>query len=205
MPAKITLSQEITAFFHQRNKRIVTFAGYGELGYQRYDKVEQIVKSLLEAEDPDAIIVNTGTLLRVDGEEGIAAVYKTACRMGVETCGIHPGIALSYLKTHPVSPLEQHSFYVDDSSWGGFIEPYPTLSPTLKLILSISDELVVIGGGKHAADELLAFYQHGKKVSYYPAEMNHQAANRWNQSISLGIEDFRGEAFHAWSAISGDL
>ncbi|MEZ5534234.1 MAG: hypothetical protein R3F02_01290 [Thiolinea sp.] len=163
-----------------------------------------MAKPLLEAKNPKSVIVNTGTLLRTQGEEGIAVVYKLALKMGIETSGVHPGVALSCTGTHPPSPFEQHSFYVHDSSWGGFIEPYPTLSPTLKTMLAVSDELVVIGGGKHAADELEAFYRHGKKVSYFPAEMNHQSVQAWNQVASEKVEDLRGAAFHRWHMLCMD-
>jgi hypothetical protein len=58
----------------------------------------------------------------------------------------------------------------------------------------------MIGGGKHAADELKAFVANGKQVRFFPAEMNHATARRWTQSAGTEIQDLRGAAYCLWTS-----
>jgi hypothetical protein len=60
----------------------------------------------------------------------------------------------------------------------------------------------VIGGGKHAADELGAFCERGKKVSYFPAEMNRRSAMEWCSRTGVEIGDLRGAAFAVWRSLA---
>ena len=142
-----------------------------------------------------------GTLLRVGGQDGIARVLRIASTLGIETTGIHPGVALDFATTHRVSPDTGTAFFVEDTSWGGFLDGR-RLSPTLAVLLDVSDELVVIGGGKHAADELEAFWERRKPVRYLPAEMNRRATMEWCARSGVEISDFRGAAHAAWLAVS---
>ena len=192
----------IRAYFRSRGKYVISFAGFGELGYQDPGIVERSIKEVLAPWPPGNVLVNSGTLLRQDGEDGIALVYSLAKELGIETSGIHPGVALEFADTHRVSPLCDQAFFVEDRSWGGFLDGEESLSPTLGLILEVSDELVVIGGGKHAADELAAFARHGKRVRYFPAEMNHRVTREWCRRGGADITDFRGAAHQVWRALA---
>ena len=201
LPYQITPVDGIRQFFRSQAKHVISFAGFGELGYEEEDVVECIVRDVLRHWKTGELIVNSGTLLRVDGLDGIARVHAVANAAGFMTSGIHPSVALDFAATHRVSPYEQHVFFVDDSSWGGFIGPAGELSPTLEIILEVSDELVVVGGGKHAADELAAFIRSGKKTRYFPAEMNHRTTEDWCMRSGASITDFRGAAREVWSAM----
>ena len=202
MTRRISSRAEITQFFASRGKHVISFAGFGELGYEEDGVVEAVVREVVSGLVPEQIIVNCGTLLRVGGEDGIARVYRVAKSLGIETSGIHPGVALAVAATHAVSPDEDHAFFVDDPTWGGFVEGGGEASPTLQTILDVTDELIVIGGGKHAADELRAFWQHGKPVRYVPAEMNRRATREWCARAGVEIADFRGAAYEAWLAVT---
>lgn len=195
---RLTAAGEILEFFRSRSKHVITFAGFGELGYQEEGVVERIAADMLATSRRRAPLVNSGTLLRRDGEDGIAAVYEVARAAGIETAGIHPGIALDFADTHTVSPHEDHPFFVADRTWGGLLDDGRP-SPTLELLLAVSDELVVIGGGKHAGDELGAFLARGKPTRYFPAEMNHRATRAWCREAGLDRPlDLRGAAHRIW-------
>lgn len=203
--ARVTYSlnttDEVRRFFASRGRHVVSFAGFGELGYEEDGIVERILPGVLSGWAPAEVIVNCGTLLRAGGQDGIARVSEVAKRMGIETSGIHPGVALDFSETHCVSPHEDHVFFVDDATWGGFLTEDGQASPTLQVILDVSHELVVIGGGKHAADELRAFFQQGKAVRYFPAEMNRRTTSEWCARAGVEIGDLRGAAFSAWRAL----
>lgn len=194
----ITPSSEILRFFESKKKYVITFAGYGELGYQDISFVEHVIKDVLRHWQPAEIIVNSGTLIRVGGEEGIAQVYRLAKELGIETCGIHPGISLKWADTHPVSPFVDHVYFVEDATWGGYLNDRQEPSPTLKVLMEVTDELIVIGGGKHAADELEAFLQKGMQVKYFPAQMNHRATQAWCKKAGVNIPDLNGAAYSIW-------
>jgi hypothetical protein len=197
----LNTAQEIRHFFAARGKHVVSFAGFGELGYEEEGIVERIVPEVVRGRKPGELIINCGTLLRAGGQDGIARAYKVAKSLGIETSGIHPGVALDFSETHYLSPYEDHAFFVEDVTWGGFLEEDQP-SPTLQVILDVSHELVVIGGGKHAADELGAFCERGKKVSYFPAEMNRRSAMEWCSRTGVEIGDLRGAAFAVWRSLA---
>jgi hypothetical protein len=200
----ITPKEDILLFFQESKKHVLSFAGFGELGYQEKSLVEKTIGEVLDKWDVNEILVNSGTLLREGGEEGIALVYRLAKERGIETCGLHPSISLQFSDTHPVSPFSDHVFFVEDPTWGGFLNEQLDLSPTLKLLLEVTDELIVIGGGKHTADELTAFWQNGKQVHYYPAQMNHQFAKKWFTQEGLAIPDFNGPAYDVWLSLKNE-
>jgi hypothetical protein len=194
----ITSTGEIRRFFAARAKRVISFAGFGELGYQDDGVVARVAEQVLGSADPDKILANGGTLLRSDGQNGIGEIYRIAKAFGIETSGIHPSVALDFLETHHPSPFCDHVHYVEDDTWGGFLAGTREMSPTLRIVLEVTDELMVIGGGKHAADELEAFVEHNKTVRYFPAEMNHEATREWCARSGAWIPDFRGDAHNAW-------
>jgi hypothetical protein len=194
---------EVREFFRASGKHVIEFAGFGELGYDEPGIVEQVARQVLEPWPADRVLVACSTLLRVSGQDGIASVHPIARRLGIETVGIHPSVALGFLATHPVSPYCQRTFFVEDRSWGGFVEGTREPSPSLRLLIEVSDELVVIGGGKHAADELQAFQAHGKPVSYFPANMNRDVTDDWCRRAGAGIADYRGAAHAMWTSLAG--
>jgi len=199
-PSRLSTPREIRHFFAARGKHVVSFAGFGELGYEEDGIVERIVPEVVRGRTPGELIMNCGTLLRAGGQDGIARAYTVAKSLGIETTGIHPGVALDFAETHHVSPYEDSVFFVDDATWGGFLDEH-RVSPTLQVILDVSHELVVIGGGKHAADELRAFHERGKKVSYFPAEMNERTTMEWCTRAGVEIGDRRGAAFAVWRSL----
>jgi len=163
--------------------------------------VRTVARQILEHWPPADIIAMTGTLIRVGGNDGIADVYQVAKDLGVRTAGIHPSVARQFALTHRVSPDCDAVFFVDDETWGGYAngtEP----SSTLRVHLAVADELVVIGGGKHAADELRAFHDHGRPIRYFAADMNSVTAIEWCRRAGVEIPDFRGAARHTWDDLA---
>ena len=202
---RISSAGEIRDCLSAIGKHVISFSGFGELGYEEEDVVERVARDILLPWRSHEILVNSGTLLRSGGQDGIAAVYAVARQLGIETTGIHPSIALDFSETHHPSPFCDRVFFVEDRTWGGFDGP-GRLSPTLQVVLDVSDELVVIGGGKHAADELEAFMAGGKRVRYFAAEMNRHATTEWCRRSGASITDYRGAAHATWLSLgqSGD-
>ncbi|HXM56681.1 MAG TPA: hypothetical protein VOB72_14890 [Candidatus Dormibacteraeota bacterium] len=191
----------IRGFFAARSRHVVYFAGYGELGYEQEERVRSVANDVLSNWTAASVLVHAGTLLRVGGHDGIAQVYSIARTLGMETTGIYPSVAMSCGDTHRVSPCCDHVFFVEDVTWGGFLEATDVPSPTLRLHLDVSDEIVVIGGGKHAADELRAFASFGKPVRYFPAEMNHTKTLEWSRVAGVRVTDLRGAAHAVWEQL----
>lgn len=67
--------------------------------------------------------------------------------------------------------------------------------------LDVSDEIVVIGGGWHAAHELKAFFDRGKRVRYVPAVMNRDAARNWCRRAGIETLDPCGAALETWEGL----
>lgn len=187
---------EIRQWFRTRGKYVLTFAGFGEMGYQDKGEVLRIAECELRRFKTDQLIVNTGTLVSDRSEEGIAVVYRIAKEMGFETTGIYPAIGLN--PRYEVSPYVDNAFFVSDSAWGGFLENSAEPSPTLRVIVAVSNELIAIGGGKHTADEIRAFQMHKKKVSYFTGEMNHDKSSEREAKTGTQSLDFRGSAYLLW-------
>lgn len=200
----VTPEGAVRRFFRDRGKHVISFAGFGELGYQDPGIVARVAQEVLHKADPDKVLINAGTLLRAGGQDGIAEIYALAKARGMETSGVHPSIALEFAATHYPSPDCDHVFYIEDATWGGFAGGAMELSATLRITLDISDELIVIGGGKHAADELEAFVRHGKTVRYFPAEMNRATTREWCARSGARIVDYRGDAHAVWLRMRGD-
>ncbi len=200
---RVEPDDKIRQFFAGLGKHVLYFAGYGELGYEEEGRVRRIARQVLGQWPPSEVVAHTGTLLRVGGHDGIAEVYAVARELGVETTGIHPSVAMDFAETHRVSPYCDHVFFVADKTWGGLLAGSGQPSRTLRLHLEVSDELVVIGGGMHAAGELEAFVSSGKRVRFYPADMNHATTRRWTESAGAEIQDMRGAAHLRWLSIGG--
>ena len=174
-----TPGDEIRRFLRSRTKHVVSFAGFGELGYEDPTVLARVAREVLDPWRPQDVLVNSGTLRRVGGEDGVAQIFPLAKARGIETSGIHPSVALEFADTHPVSPHADHVFFVDDPTWGGFMDRHGKPSPTLEVILDVSDELVVIGGGKEPS---------GNKYSMSPC------SSRVNRVIPVTVEAMPFEA-----------
>lgn len=193
----------IRQFFGKLGKHVIYFAGYGELGYEEVGRVQRIAHQVLGQWKPSNVVVHTGTLLRVGGYNGIADIYAVARELGIETTGVHSSVAHAFADTHQVSPYCDHVFFVADETWGGLLAEGEHPSPTLRVHLDVSDELVVIGGGKHAAGELKAFVSSGKPVRFYSADMNHAITRQWSDGAGANIQDMRGAAHLLWTQLNG--
>ncbi len=196
-------ARAIARFFQALHKHVIYFSGYGELGYEHANIVRDVALAVFSEHEPDNLIALTGTLLRVGGHGGIAEVYDVARELGIRTAGIHPSVARRFAETHRVSPSCDDVFFVEDESWGGYLTALGEPSPTLRVHLDVADELVAVGGGKHAADELRAFFLRGTGVRYFPADMNHATTRAWSRRAGADIRDFRGAAYDAWRALGG--
>ena len=160
---------DIKSFFESQEKDVVTFVGYSGADYE--DKAVMLEKAgqILEEFEPSKTIVNIGAT-----PEGIGAVYELAKRRGFTTTGIVSTQAKKY--DAELSPYVDYVFYVEDTTWGGFIENGDRLSPTSTAMVENSDVLIGIGGGEVGRDELMAAKRLGKKIRFIPADMNHQKA-----------------------------
>ena len=179
---------DIRTFFKGQNKYVVTFVGYSGAEYE--DKTAMLEKAgrILDEFDVSKTIVNIGAT-----PDGIGAVYELAKRRGFVTAGILSTQAKKY--NAPLSPCVDHVFYVEDATWGGFIEGSDRLSPTSTAMVENSGLLIGIGGGEVGRDELLAAKRSGKEVRFIPADMNHQKAREKAQKKGLPVpKSFGGAA-----------
>ena len=161
--------KQVRAFFEASDKAVLTFAGYSGAGYEDEAELERIAKSVLSEYDPATTIVNIGVT-----PDGIGIVYQWAKEMGFQTTGIVSSCALDYQAQ--ASKHVDHAFFVVDSSWGGFLDGTRDLSPTSEAMVSVSREIVAIGGGEVSRDELFGMKQRGKRFRFFPAEMNRAKA-----------------------------
>lgn len=184
-------------------KAVVTFGGFGELGYDDESKVLERCSLELDRHDPASTLVATGTLVTEGFRTGIAMVYALAKARGFHTVGIHPSVALHHPKRHAVAPGVDHVFIVEDATWGG-ADDTGVPSSTLQVLLAVSDEFIVFGGGHHTAHELLAFLNAGKSVRFHDAPMNRATTDRWCRDSGVRIGDYRGAAFHVWRSRHAD-
>ena len=202
-PRRWTVSdpRAIVRFIRGLGAHVIYVAGYGELGYEDPGLVERVVAEALAGRSPSETVLHTGTLLRVGGEDGIAGALRVARARGVVTTGVHPSVCVPFASTHRVSAECDHVFFVEDGTWGGLTVAGRT-SPTLQVHLEVSDELLMVGGGRHAAQELRAFSEAGKQLRYVPARMNHAAARAWCARAGLEPLDPRGEAHLVWKEMN---
>ena len=159
----------IRAYFAGQRMQVVTFLGYSGAGYEDPGAMLEHAARVLDRYDPNTTLVNCGATA-----EGIGAVYALAKRRRFRTTGIvsvqarHEGVALS--------PDVDTVFFVEDSTWGGFLPGTERLSPTSQAMVDNSDVLVAIGGGDVARDELIAARRQGKVVVFIPADLDHRRA-----------------------------
>jgi hypothetical protein len=183
---------EIRAFFARQNKDVVTFVGYSGAEYEDRVAMLKMAGSILDEFKPFKTIVNIGAT-----PEGIGAVYELAKRRGFMTTGIVSTQAKKYKAV--LSPCVDYVFYVEDNSWGGFVEGDDQLSPTSTAMVESSTVLIGIGGGEVARDELIAAKRKGTEVRFFPADMNHQKAREKAQKKGLPVPtNFAGAAGEAF-------
>jgi hypothetical protein len=173
--------------------RVVSFLGYSGAGYENADAMLEQVDRVLQRLDVEKTIINIGATA-----EGIGAVYDAAKRRGFKTSGIVSSQAKK--ENVPLAQCVDYTFYVSDDTWGGYDERTHKLSPTSEAMVTVSDELVAIGGGDIARDELIEAQRLGKKVAFVPADMNHQAAKeKAKKKGQAEPTDFRGSAHESLS------
>ena len=180
--------QKIKDIFASNSWRVMTFLGYSGAEYEDPAAMLKHVNAALDKLDPKRTVVNIGAT-----PQGIGAVYEVAKRRGFQTTGI----VSTQAKAHNValSPCVDFVFYVNDSSWGGYLPDGTSLSPTSEAMVTSSDILIAIGGGDVARDELLAAKRLGKRVTFIPADMNHRLARE--KAARKGLpepKDYRGSA-----------
>jgi len=167
-------------------QRVVAFLGFSGTGYEDPAAVERVLREQLARFAPRSTTICAGATA-----EGIGMVYPIAQRKGFRTIGIvssraeKEGVAMS----DDVEVV----YVVQDDTWGG--RQGTRLSPTSEVMVEASDEMIAIGGGAIARDELDEARRRGKPVAFFPAEMNHAlATEKARKSDSPPPTDFRGEA-----------
>lgn len=179
---------EIKSFFASQGKFVLTFVGYSGAGYESPDQVLVEAASILDAHSPETTIVNIGATA-----DGVGSIYELAKERGFATSGIVSTQARD--NGVPVAPSVDYVFYVRDASWGGLDATTGRLSPTSQAMVEVSSEIVGIGGGDVARDEMSAARRAQKRVVYIPADMNHEKAIQAARSKGLPVPtDFRGSA-----------
>jgi hypothetical protein len=111
-------------------------------------------------------------------------VYPIAQRKGFRTIGIVSSRAEK--EGAAMSDDVEVVYVVQDHTWGG--RQGTRLSPTSEVMVEASDEMIAIGGGAIARDELDEARRRGKPVAFFPAEM------KARKSDTPPPNDFRGEA-----------
>ncbi len=183
--------EEVRAYFAARRMTIVTFLGYSGAGYEDEAAMLDQAARTLGGFDPGATIVNIGATA-----DGIGAVYRLAKQMGFVTSGIVSSKAREC--EVPLSSCVDIVLFVKDATWGGFLPGTQTLSPTSRAIVEVSHVLVAIGGGEVARDEFVVAKRLGKRVEFFPADMNHQiACARARELGQPDPTDYRGAAANA--------
>jgi hypothetical protein len=203
--ARLYRGAELISELRRRSKIFVTFLGFGELGYEDEDAMRLVVRRELETRSRADTIVNSGTLITAGFHSGIAEAYREAKAMGFATMGIHPSVALRDPSRHHLSPFVDETFFVEDDSWGGYLPGTRQPSPTLRVLVAVSDQVLAIGGGRHTADEMREFLHQGVPVRYHEAEMNHGVGVAWYRTRGITDIDFRGEAYLLWQSTRGEL
>jgi len=182
---------EIRAFVRARKAKVLTFTGYSGAGYEDAAAMLAHAERVLSGFDPKRTVVNIGATAA-----GIGAAYEVAKRRGFFTMGIVSSLARD--EGAPLSPCVDRVFFVRDSTWGGRLAGSDELAPTSAAIVAVSDVFVGIGGGEVARDEMLAARRAGKKVTFIPADMNHEIArSKARKKGEPEPADFRGAAHAA--------
>jgi hypothetical protein len=167
------------------HRHVVTFLGFSGAGYEDPAAVARLIERALSAFDPDSVTVCAGATA-----EGIGVVYAIARRRGFRTIGIVSSLAQ---KEGVAFATDVDTIYViADESWGGLMSD-GKLSPVSSAMVGAADEMIAIGGGDIARDEISAGKVAGKPVRYIAADMNHRAAiDKARKASRAEPTDFRG-------------
>ena len=76
---------QLKDLFRARYRHVVTFLGFGELGYENTAQFVSIAEAELRTFDRSSCVVNTATLVTQGFEHGVADVYEIAYGMGFKT------------------------------------------------------------------------------------------------------------------------
>lgn len=188
-------AREIRAFARAQGKQVLTFVGFSGAGYEDPAALLDAARRVLDAHDPATTLVNIGATA-----VGIGAVYALARERGFATMGIVSTLARD--ARLPLSPWVETVFWVRDTSWGGRLPGSTRLSPTSAAIVAASHEIVGLGGGDVARDELLEARRRGRRVSFFALDMNHRAAIDKARAQGATVTDFKGSAHAAFAATS---
>ena len=187
--------QQVHEFFRAQHRKVVSFFGYSGAEYEDHAGMLAQARQALSHFDPHKTIVNVGAT-----GVGIGAVYELAKEKGFTTTGIVSSQARE--QDVPLSPSVDYVFYVQDSTWGGYLPGTAKLSPTSEAMVNSSDVLIAIGGGDVARDELLEARRRKKDVKFFPADMSHRLARDAAASKNKPEPtDFRGAVHMALSAV----
>jgi len=172
--------------------RIVTFMGFSAGGYEDPERVSDLLRDFLAGLHPRSVIVCSGATA-----DGIGAVYPIANALGFSTIGIVSSLAESEHTrlSHTVNKI----YMIEDKNWGGRRSD-GTLSPTSVAMVEASDEIIAIGGGDIACDEIKAAIAAKKPVRFAAAEMNHAAAiEKARRKGETPPEDFEGPVYRLFN------
>ncbi|MEM0967818.1 MAG: hypothetical protein AAF191_10810 [Verrucomicrobiota bacterium] len=191
MKVRVSSVDEVKAYFASRGKFVLTFAGFSGAGYENPQRLRKIAESAFGAFPVETTIINAGATT-----EGIGAVYDWAKEWGFETAGIVSTCVLEYGPL--INPAVDEILYVRDDKWGGFLENGAgarQLSPTSEAMVSVSDEMIAVGGGVITCDELTDMVHRGKPVRFYRAQMiRNKAVAKALKNGSRLPSSFWGEA-----------
>jgi hypothetical protein len=176
--------EEAGHFFKKQGKIVLTFIGYS-IDYEDEPGMLKLAHDVLAQYLPTSTLVNIGAT-----EGGVGAVYPLAKSLGFTTTGIVS------TQAHPAWVCKEVDFvcFIGDDTWGGKL-PSGELSPTSQAIVESSDIIVAIGGGPISRDEVVAGKELGKRVIFYPAELNHEVAIQRAEKRGVPVPtSFWGEA-----------
>jgi hypothetical protein len=151
-----------------RERPVLTFLGYSGAEYELHAQMLAQAAAVLAAHDPAKVLVNIGVT-----SAGIGSVYALAKQLGFATMGIVSTQALA--DEGQWSTAVDQVFMIEDATWGG-ADAAGMLHPTSAAVVAVSDDIVAIGGGAIARDELLAGRRLGKRCRFIPAESSHALA-----------------------------
>jgi hypothetical protein len=187
--------EQAVSFIKGLGKTLLTFYGFSGMGYEDEQEVLGTAREILSRYSPQTTLVNIGAT-----STGIGAIYPLAKSMGFTTAGIVSTEALGHLEE--ISEAVDYICFIEDNQWGGKLPDSDELSPTSKAMVACSDILVGIGGGGISLDEMLAGHEQGKQILYFPADMNHERAQRQAERKGLPPPtSFKGSAHDTLTGI----
>jgi hypothetical protein len=173
-------------------RRVVTFIGFSGAGYEEPLRVRNLLADFLAEFDPRSVTICSGATA-----DGIGAIYPLARARGFATVGIVSTVAET--KHARLSDAVDTIYVIEDQDWGGRRRD-GTLLPTSVAMVGAADEIIAIGGGDIARDEIEVALAAHKAVQYVAADMNHAAALEKARRRGEAEPDFKGPAHHLFRA-----